>query len=281
MVAEEPRMNPRINSRINLECLSQLMAEWDEQAEAVGGGNPAALRGSGTTTFLRGGATEVYVRALVAEVEFVARTLRVEPGESVLEVACGNCVFLAHLAAGCRVAVGMDLSRMMLHRGAEYLERTGASAGSHLLQGAMQLLPLRSASFDKVLANFCLHLLPPAELPTVLGELARVKTPGGMVLLGALPLRSCLSGRREQAIHLLRNLKRRWDGRPRVLYSRFTLPQLRGLLASSGLKVVDEGTSKYNFYPLPRAVRPRLRERYEGSRRFSYLFSSNYYFLCQ
>ena len=268
-------------SEIDEGKLSGMIREWDELAQSVGGHSDAALRGSGATTFLKGGQVELYERALESEVEFVTSTLAVKSSQRVLEIGCGNCVFLSRLAASAGLAVGIDLSHSMLRHGRRRLEREGRETSAHLVQVAMQSLPFKPHTFDKILLYACLQYVPSSELDRLLGSLAEVKTPDGLLLLGSLPTRTCLAHRRDAFIQLLRNAKRSLLGRPLVAYWRFPVDRLRRQLEQAGLVVVAEGTTAYNFYPLPTTVATRLRRHYERRRTFSRPFSSRYYFLCR
>ena len=101
--------------------------------------------------------------------------LGVEPGERVLDVACGsgNAAIRA-AAAGARV-VGVDLTPELLEVG----RRLAADAGLEVawVAGDAEALPVDDGSFDVVLSTFGCMFAPRHELAA--RELARVLRPGG------------------------------------------------------------------------------------------------------
>lgn len=103
------------------------------------------------------------------------------PGALTLELGVGTGrIALPARAAGCRV-VGVDIAREMLQQ-ARRLRDTQAGPLFALLQGDIARLPLRSDTFDAVLAVHVLHLVP--DWRGALAEVARVLRPGGVFLQG-------------------------------------------------------------------------------------------------
>lgn len=105
----------------------------------------------------------------------------VEPGERVLDVACGTGnAALRAAAAGGRV-VGVDLTPELL----EVAGRLGAEAGLEVewVVGDAEALPADDASFDVVLSSFGCMFAPSHELAA--RELARVLHPGGRLALAS------------------------------------------------------------------------------------------------
>jgi SAM-dependent methyltransferase len=104
-------------------------------------------------------------------------------GDTVLDVACGPGNFtrrFARVAGEQGLAVGIDASRTMLARGAEDLERSGAS-NLALVRGDATLLPFKDARFDGICCFAALHLF--AEPFAALDEMRRVLGPGGRIAI--------------------------------------------------------------------------------------------------
>lgn len=103
------------------------------------------------------------------------------PGSRLLELGVGTGrIALPVAGAGCEV-VGIDLSAEMLAGLAPRLRRH-AGAAVALVRGDIAALPFRARAFDGVMATHVLHLVP--DWKAVLGGLARVLRPGGLILLG-------------------------------------------------------------------------------------------------
>jgi O-methyltransferase / aklanonic acid methyltransferase len=101
------------------------------------------------------------------------------PGERVLDVGCGRGATLlpASVAVGTtgRV-VGIDLSGEMVALLAEQLEAAGIDNATVRI-GDAQALDVDDATFDVVLSQMVLHLVP--DPPAVASEILRVLVPGG------------------------------------------------------------------------------------------------------
>jgi demethylmenaquinone methyltransferase/2-methoxy-6-polyprenyl-1,4-benzoquinol methylase len=100
------------------------------------------------------------------------RSLGLERGSSVLDVASGTGDLCRDLAAAGYRPVGIDLSAGMLRH---------ARTAAPLLQGDALALPLASRSVDGVVSGFALRNF--VDLGAVFAELARVVAPGGRVAL--------------------------------------------------------------------------------------------------
>jgi SAM-dependent methyltransferase len=103
------------------------------------------------------------------------------PGERVLDVGCGtgNAALLA-AERGARV-VGVDPTRSLLELAGTAAEERGLAVT--LLAGDAGALPFADADFDVVLSVFGVIFAPDA--PAAAGELARVTTPDGRIVLSA------------------------------------------------------------------------------------------------
>ncbi|HNT05667.1 MAG TPA: methyltransferase domain-containing protein, partial [Anaerolineae bacterium] len=123
------------------------------------------------TGVMRPGGLELTERAL--------RASRLSAGSRVLDVGCGAGASLALLAQWNLVGVGVDVMPLVGQPGI-------AGGVPRLVQAGGQRLPLRERSFDAVLAECSLSLMPVRE---ALAEFARVLRPGGRLLLSDLYLR--------------------------------------------------------------------------------------------
>ncbi len=101
------------------------------------------------------------------------RMLRLAPGSTVLDLACGTGDLARELRAGGHRSVGVDLSIGML--------AAARPGGAPLLQADAEELPFRSGSFDGIVSGFAVRNF--ADLARVLAECARVLRPGGRIAL--------------------------------------------------------------------------------------------------
>jgi DNA-binding transcriptional ArsR family regulator len=102
----------------------------------------------------------------------------VPPCESLLEVGVGTGALLPQLLRLAKRVVGVDHSPAMLQ------EARGRCADADLRLGEMSHLPLSDAEVETVVLNMVFHH---AEEPArVLGEIARVLTPGGTLVIADL-----------------------------------------------------------------------------------------------
>ena len=102
---------------------------------------------------------------------------RIEPGERVLDLACGTGD-LAFAAARCGASViGVDLTHTMIERARERATTEAGAASIVWTVGDMTHLPLAPASCDVVTTGYGLRNVP--DLALALAEIHRVLRPGG------------------------------------------------------------------------------------------------------
>ncbi len=101
-------------------------------------------------------------------------------GRDILEVGVGTGLSLPGYPEGYRV-VGVDLSKPMLDRAAEKIERLGLKSVTGLAVMDACRLGFADACFDAVVGQYVITLVPDAE--AALDEFARVCKPGGDIVL--------------------------------------------------------------------------------------------------
>jgi ubiquinone/menaquinone biosynthesis C-methylase UbiE len=109
---------------------------------------------------------------------------RLEPGESVLDVGCGtgSLAIAAKNRVGSTGRVsGIDPSPEMIARANSKARKAGADVSFGC--GVAETLPFADAQFDVVLSTLMLHHLPRPARQQFAGEIRRVLSPGGRVLV--------------------------------------------------------------------------------------------------
>jgi len=113
---------------------------------------------------------------------FLVARLPVGADDVVLDVATGTAAVALELVrqTGCSV-VGLDQSPEMLDEARRRLLLAAETKRVRLVEASAQALPFEDASFDGLTAAYLLRYLD--DLPTDLGELARVLRPGATAAL--------------------------------------------------------------------------------------------------
>jgi SAM-dependent methyltransferase len=107
----------------------------------------------------------------------------VQPGQRVLDVACGTGVVSVTAARlGARVT-GLDLTPELLERARDNARIAGVEIEFH--EGDVEKLPFGNAAFDVVLSQFG-HIFAPRP-ETAIGEMLRVLKPGGTIAFSSWP----------------------------------------------------------------------------------------------
>ncbi|MFT3729698.1 MAG: class I SAM-dependent methyltransferase [Terricaulis sp.] len=130
---------------------------------------------------LFGGAADAMRRIALGS---LARGLRGRDQRKVrhLDIACGNGSFLKQtLAAFPRLpATGLDLSPAYCE---DARERLSGYRQVEIVNGAIEQAPFDDASFDAATCVYLFHELPPRVRRDAIAEIARIITPGGVVVL--------------------------------------------------------------------------------------------------
>lgn len=160
------------------------------------------------------------------------RSLGLEPGAVVLDLACGTGDLCRALAAQGLRPVGVDRSAGMLAAA-----RSGGRRRDPLVRGDALVLPFRSAAFDGVVCGFALRNF--AALAPMLAECARVLRPGGR--LGLLEVDA-------PSQPLLRLGHRLWFGR--------VVPFVGGVVAARSGAPRAPAAAAYRYLPASVAYLP-------------------------
>jgi len=109
----------------------------------------------------------------------------IRDGSDILEVAVGTGRLFARMAAlnPSGHMTGVDLSPDMLAYARRRMARQSPAAGYDLREASAYALPFEDARFDLVANSYMLDLLPVADHPRLLAEFARVRRPGGCLML--------------------------------------------------------------------------------------------------
>jgi ubiquinone/menaquinone biosynthesis C-methylase UbiE len=158
------------------------------------------------------------------KLEAVAATLPLAPETELLDVGPGDGTLFRLVSGRVRRCCGVDPSQSAV----EKLRRSFQGASNvEFAIGSMEAIPHPDASFDVVVINSVLQMLPEvAAVQRSLAELVRVCRPGGLIFVGELPFRSELD--RGILVHLVRKL-REFGARNllRTLYRVYARPLLR------------------------------------------------------
>ena len=169
--------------------------------------------------------------------------LHVREGEYVLEIGFGTgqgLVAFARAVGSSGTVGGIDLSEGMCRVAQARLDKAHLRARVALTCGDATRLPYAERSFDAVYMSFTLELFDTPDLPTVLGECARVLHAGGRLGVVALALRDKATPMSRLYAWAHRRFPRLADCRP--------IP-VRQLVEEAGLRV--EAVDARSMWGLP------------------------------
>jgi ubiquinone/menaquinone biosynthesis C-methylase UbiE len=153
---------------------------------------------------------------------------RVQPGESVLDIACGtgSLAIAAKRCVGPDGAVhGIDASPAMIRHAAKKARRAGM--GVLFQEAAAEALPFPDGRFDVVLSTVMLHHVPRAARTACAREMYRVTKPGGRVFV----------------VDFGEPFRHRHSLISRVHRHGYTDPdEVRALLVGAGMEIIESGS---------------------------------------
>jgi arsenite methyltransferase len=112
--------------------------------------------------------------------------VRIEPGETVLDIGCGggiDTILAAHRTGPTGRVIALDFLPEMLERTAVAAAQAGLT-NVEPLEGEMEAIPLPDAAVDLVISNGVINLS--ARKARVMAECARVLRPGGRLCVSDL-----------------------------------------------------------------------------------------------
>ncbi|MGE4607531.1 MAG: methyltransferase domain-containing protein [Myxococcota bacterium] len=118
-----------------------------------------------------------------SEVASVVERLGLEPGSTVLDIACGQGNFtleLARFVGPGGLVIGLDIAGAMLKRAVQHLRESGLS-NVVLLRGDALDLPFADACLSHINCSGGLHQFP--DLKRALAEMARANRPAGRMTI--------------------------------------------------------------------------------------------------
>jgi len=177
----------------------------------------------------------------------------IQDGEHILEVAVGTGPVFAEIVKrnSSGITNGLDLSPAMLARAERRMK--GQSDQHYTLSiGSAYKIPFEANTFDLLINNFMIDLLPEPDFPKILSEFHRVLKPGGRIVLSTMTF-----GRRWYS--------RFWDWLAKNFPSLLTNCRpvaMSPFLAAAGFESISSVYLSQNTFPseVLKATKPAVRE---------------------
>jgi len=124
------------------------------------------------------------------------------PHEHALDIGCGagmDTLVAAQMVGADGTVTGIDMTPAMVAKARRSVAETGL-ANVTIVEGSAEELPFESASFDVVISNGVIDLIPDKD--AVFSEIARVLRPGGRIQLADVTIRRPVSEEGKRNIDL-------------------------------------------------------------------------------
>jgi len=125
-----------------------------------------------------------------------------QPGEDVLDVGCGagmDSLVAAQMVGASGSVTGIDMTPEMVVKARGSISEMGL-ANVRIVEGSAEHLPFDDASFDVVISNGVIDLIPDKD--AVFSEIARVLRPGGRIQLADVTIQNPVSEESKRDIDL-------------------------------------------------------------------------------
>jgi arsenite methyltransferase len=125
-----------------------------------------------------------------------------QPGEDVLDVGCGagmDSLVAAQMVGPAGSVTGVDMTPEMVAKARGSIAEMGLG-NVRLVEGSAEHLPFADASFDVVISNGVIDLIPDKD--AVFSEIVRVLRPGGRIQLADVTIQNPVSEESKRDIDL-------------------------------------------------------------------------------
>jgi len=125
-----------------------------------------------------------------------------QPGEDVLDVGCGagmDSLVAAQMVGATGSVTGVDMTPEMVAKARGSIADMGLG-NVRIVEGSAEHLPFDDASFDVVISNGVIDLIPDKD--AVLSEITRVLRPGGRIQLADVTIQNPVSEESRRDIDL-------------------------------------------------------------------------------